>query len=162
VKTIEIPDPLYKALEKKAKLMKKSLIDVVIDSLLNTLDRDERIELYRELHEEYLKQAEELREKENITQSSEKYWRAITALLNIIGELKNIPHYRHVHYAEIIEHVFKETKDNEIPKLFASVERLHANYHHSFLSKESFELHRQDALRLIKKLKEHIDRLMAV
>ena len=70
MKTIEIPDPLYKALEKKAKLMKKSLIDVVIDSLLNTLDRDERIELYRELHEEYLKQAEELREKENITQSS--------------------------------------------------------------------------------------------
>ena len=71
MKTIEIPDPLYKALEKKAKLMKKSLIiDVVIDSLLNTLDRDERIELYRKLHEEYLKQAEELREKENITQSS--------------------------------------------------------------------------------------------
>jgi len=70
VKTIEIPDPLYKALERKAKIMKKSLIDIVIDSLLNTLDRDERIELYRKLHEEYLKQAEELREKENIAQSS--------------------------------------------------------------------------------------------
>ena len=38
MKTIEIPDPLYKALERKAKIMKKKVSDVVIDSLLNTLD----------------------------------------------------------------------------------------------------------------------------
>ena len=161
MKTIEIPDPLYKALERKAKIMKKKVSDVVIDSLLNTLDTSERIEIYKKLHEEYLRQAEEFRKRGDITQSSEKYWGAITALLNIIGEIENIPHYRHVHYAEIIEHVFKETKDDEIPRLFASAERLHANYYHGFLSRESFELHRQDALRLIKKLREYVGRLAA-
>ena len=38
-------------------------------------------------------------------------------------------------------------------RLFASVERLHANYYHNFLTKVNFDAHREDALKLIQLLK---------
>lgn len=38
-------------------------------------------------------------------------------------------------------------------RLFASVERLHANYYHNFLTKVNFEAHREDALKLVRRLR---------
>ncbi|MEM0463036.1 hypothetical protein [Pyrobaculum sp.] len=45
--------------------------------------------------------------------------------------------------------------DAELPRLFASAERLHSNFYHGFL-KSSFEIHRRDALKLVEKLKLHL------
>jgi len=38
-------------------------------------------------------------------------------------------------------------------RLFASAERLHANYYHNFLTELNFEAHRKDVLELLRKLK---------
>ncbi|RLI37896.1 hypothetical protein DRO60_04090 [Candidatus Bathyarchaeota archaeon] len=73
---------------------------------------------------------------------------AICALLNAIGELKELPHYSHRDYVDIVKALVRETGDRELVRLFASAERLHANFYHAFLSRPSFEAHREDTLRL--------------
>jgi hypothetical protein len=34
-------------------------------------------------------------------------------------------------------------------------ERLHANFHHNFMDKEIFEAHREEALKLVEKLRRY-------
>ncbi|RLE90829.1 MAG: PaREP1/PaREP8 domain-contain protein [Thermoprotei archaeon] len=115
-----------------------------------------RVEVYMKLHEKYLKDAEELYAKGELAQAGEKYWGAITALLNAIGERKGWSHYTHRDYAEIVEKLSEELRE-PIGRLFASTERLHANYYHNFLTKVNFEAHREDAIKLVQKLKSLID-----
>ena len=43
--------------------------------------------------------------------------------------------------------------EEPLGRLFASIERLHANYYHNFLTKLNFETHREDALKLVQKLR---------
>ncbi|RLF17419.1 MAG: hypothetical protein DRZ82_09830 [Thermoprotei archaeon] len=75
MRSIEIPDFIYKALEREAKLTGKSIVDILVERILDALSKDERIEVYRRLHEDYLKKAEECEEKGDFVQAGEKYWR---------------------------------------------------------------------------------------
>ncbi len=61
-------------------------------------------------------------------QAGEKYWGAVTALLNAIAELRGWEHYSHRDYAVIIERLADELSDDELRALFDSVEKLHANF----------------------------------
>ena len=61
-------------------------------------------------------------------------------------------HYTHRDYAEIVERLSEELKE-PLGKHFAGVERLYANYYHNFLTKVNFEAHREDALKLMRKLR---------
>lgn len=153
---IEVPDEIYEILNKVAKKFGRELIDYVIEKIINDLDLHDRIEIYEKLHEKYLREGNEFYKKGDLIQAGEKYWGALTALLNIIGEIKKLPHYSHRDYAEIIEIIYEELKDDEIPRLFASAERLHANYYHGFLKELTFKLHREDTLKLIQKLKNYL------
>lgn len=89
-----------------------------------------------------------------MAQAGEKYWGAVTALLNAIAGKRGLPHYSHRDYAALIEKLYDETEDNELLKGFALAERLHADFHHNFLEKKSFEVHRREVLKLIEKLKK--------
>ena len=104
------------------------------------------------LHEKYLKDAEELYAKGDLAQAGEKYWSAVTALLNAIGEKRGWSHYTHRDYAEIVERLSEELKE-PLGRLFAGVKRLYANYYHNFLTKVNFEAHREDALKLVRRLR---------
>ena len=122
--------------------------------MANGMDGRERIAFYTRLHGSLLDEAEEHYRAGELVQAGEKLWGAVCALLNAIGELKGLPHYSHRDYVDIIEALVQETGDRELARLFASAERLHANFYHAFLSRPSFEAHREDALRLVGKLKE--------
>jgi DNA-binding protein H-NS len=106
---------------------------------------------YLELFRKYLAEAEELYRKGDLPQSGEKYWGATAALLNAIAEERGWPHYSHRDYAEIVEKLSEQLKEPLGP-LFANAERLHANYHHSFLSPLNFKAHREQTLKLVEKL----------
>ena len=77
----------------------------------------------------------------------------MTALLNAIAEKRGLP-YRD--YAVIIDELYRETKDRDLVVGFSLSERLHANFYHDFMSKDQFDLHREEVLKLIKKLREMI------
>ena len=95
-------------------------------------------------------------------QAGEKYWGAVAALLNAIGELRGWEHYSHRDYDVIIERLASELRDDELRVLFDSVEKLYADFYHGFLDKEGFDLRRSRALALINKLKEYINRHKSV
>ncbi len=110
------------------------------------------------LHGDYLRVAEELYAKGDLVQASEKYWGAVTALLNIVGEKLGMPpHYSHRDLREIASYLTEVTHDPEYTRLFSSVETLHANFYHGFLRKASFDAHREDAIKLINKLKTYLN-----
>ncbi|AET33194.1 PaREP1 family protein [Pyrobaculum ferrireducens] len=127
-----------------------SVEELVIDALTRQLDPDVRVKIYLELHEKYLKEAEELYAKGDLAQSGEKYWGAVAALLNAVAEKRGWRHYSHRDYAEIIERLSEELRE-PLGRLFACCERLHSN--HSFLTRVNFDAHREDALRLMEMLR---------
>ena len=146
-KTIEI-------LKKLAK--DKDIEEFIVEKVSKDLDPSERIELYINLYEKYLKEAEDFYKKGDLVQAGEKFWGALTALLNAIAEKRGLPHYSHRDYAVIIDVLYRETKDRDLVVGFSLAERLHANFYHNFMSKDQFDLHRKEVLKLIKKLREMI------
>ena len=152
MRSIKVPEEVYELISAIARRKAKSVEEVILEYVTKDVDPSVRIEVYTKLHEKYLKDAEELYAKGDLAQAGEKYWGAVTALLNAVGEKRGWSHYTHRDYAEIVERLSEELKQ-PLGRLFASVERLHANYYHSFLTKVNFEAHREDALKLIQKLR---------
>jgi len=156
---IEIPEELRELLHRKARNLGKTIPELILELVTDVTNSETRIRIYEKLHEKYMKEAEDFYKKGDLIQASEKYWGTVTTLLSIIGELEELPHYKHIHFNEIISHVTEKTGDRELPRLFASAERLHANYHHGFLKKIEFEVHREDVLKLVQKLKNYISKV---
>ncbi|RFA94990.1 PaREP1 family protein [Pyrobaculum aerophilum] len=127
--------------------------EFLLSLIAERLDPSERVNVYLALYEKYLREAESLYEKGDLAQAGEKYWGAVTALLNAIAEKRGMPRYSHRDYAVLIERLYAETKDKELLVGFRLAEGLHANFYHNFMGKESFELHREAVLGLVERLK---------
>ncbi|MGC8542853.1 MAG: PaREP1 family protein [Vulcanisaeta sp.] len=132
----------------------KDIEAYLADLIAERLDPQRRIEVYLKLHEDYLRAAEELYARGDLAQAGEKYWDAVTALLNAIAEVRGWEHYSHRDYDVIIEKLYGETKDKSLLINFRMAEGLHANFYHNFMTKESFETHREAVMELIGKLRE--------
>ena len=155
MRSIEVSEEVYELISAIARRRAKSIEEVILECVVRDVDPGIRIEVYMKLHEKYLRDAEELYARGDLAQAGEKYWGAVTALLNVIGERRGWSHYTHRDYAEIVERLSNELKE-PLGRLFAGVERLHANYYHNFLTKVNFEAHREDALKLVQKLRSLI------
>jgi len=97
------------------------------------MDLEKRIEVYLALYVKFIGKARKFEKEGDLVQASEKYWDAITALLNVIGEKKNMPHFTHRDYWEIMNQIIDDTGDETLTELFALAEKLHANFHHDFI-----------------------------
>lgn len=155
--SINIPNELYTVLIEIARRRGMSVEDVIVEFLIERLDPRERVEVYVKLHEKYLRKAEELAARGDITQASEKLWGAIVCLLSAIGERERLPHYSHRDLKEISLYLTEKTGDPDYTRLFSSTETLHANFYHNFLTRKTFEIHREDALKLIEKLRRYLE-----
>ena len=154
---IKVTRDIYELLLVIARRKGKSIEELILESVIKELDPRMRLEAYRKLHEKYFREAEELYEKGDLVQAGEKYWGALVSLLNIIGEKENLPHYTHRDLREIVEFLTEKTNDPEYSRLFSSAEALHSNFYHNFMSRLSFNVHREDILKLIQKLKRLIE-----
>ena len=154
--SIEVSKEIYEFLIEIARRKGKSIEELIVESIAEKLDPRTRIELYIKLHEKYLREAKEFVEKNDLVQASEKYWGAVTALLNAIGEKEGLPHYTHKDLKEISLYLTEKEKDPEYTRLFSSVETLHANYYHNFLRPTTFNVHKEDAEKLIQKLRKYL------
>ena len=151
---VVISAPLAEALKKAAG--GRDIEEFLAELISARLDPPERVNLYLKLHEKYLREAEELYAMGDLQQAGEKYWGAVTALLSAVAERRGLRHFSHRDYAEVVEILHEESGDGDIPRLFASAERLHANFYHGFLREASFRIHRSDVLTLVEKLKKFL------
>ena len=152
--SVALPPTIVKVLEELAGGRDVGLF--IADLIAGRLDPSRRVEVYLKLSEDYLRSGEELYSKGDLTQAGEKYWGAVAALLNAIGELRGWDHYSHRDYDVIIDKLYEETHDKSLLIDFSMAERLHANFYHGFMSREVFDAHRQAILELIEKLKRLI------
>ena len=148
----EVSEEVFALVTVVAKRKGKTVDELILEYVAKDVDPGVRIEVYMKLHERYLREAEELYASGDLAQAGEKYWGAVTALINAIAERRGWSHYSHRDYAEVIERLYEELKE-PLGRLFASVEGLHANYYHNFLTKVNFEAHREDALKHMQLLK---------
>ena len=156
---VRIPKEVADMLEREARRRGKTLLQMLLEAAARSLDPETRVKLHLSLHETYLKEAREAARKGDQLQASEKYWGAVAALLNAIGELEGLPHYTHRDLKEIAARLTEKTGDPDYTRLFSSVETLHANFYHSFLGEKSFRVHQEDAERLVVKLRSYLERL---
>ncbi len=154
--SLVIEEPIASLLKRKARERGLQVEEYLLTILGNEMNPKERVEVYVKLHEKFLREAEGYYRKEDLAQAGEKYWGAVTALLNAIGEKEGLPHYTHRDLVEIIEYLADKLKEPEIAGDFAHAERLHANYYHNFIRKITFEHHREHVIRLMKKLREYL------
>ena len=152
----EISDVIIKLISKKAREKGVNINDYLLNLISKELNVNERIDLYLRLHDKYLKEAKTYERKGDILQAGEKYWEALTSLLNAIAEYRGWRHFHHRDYNDIIEKLSDELEMPELARLFASAERLHSNYYHNFLRQKTFNIHKNDIEKLITKLKETI------
>ena len=60
--------------------------EFLLSLVAEKLDPPERAQMYLKLYKKYLREAEDLYAKNDLAQAGEKYWGAVTALLNAIAE----------------------------------------------------------------------------
>jgi len=116
--SIEASKEVYELLAEDARRKGRSVEEVVAESIVRDLDPKARIEAYIKLHEENLREAEELHSKGDLPQAGEKYWSALTALLNAVSEKEELPHYTHRDLREVMEHLTEKTCDQTTQSYF--------------------------------------------
>ncbi|AAL64753.1 paREP8 [Pyrobaculum aerophilum str. IM2] len=134
----------------------RDLDEFLLELVADKLDPRDRVEAYLALHEKYLREAEELYARGDLPQAGEKYWGAVTALLNAIAEKRGMPHYSHRDYSLIVGRLYKETRDRDLVVGFRMAEGLHANFYNNFMEREEFDLHREAVKILIEKLRRFL------
>lgn len=109
---------------------------------------------YEELFGKYLEEAEDLTQKGDRVQASEKYWGATVELLKMIGQERDWPHHHHRDLQIIINSLFKETRDAELFSKFDMAQALHANFYEDFLDEDAFRIHSEEVKTLLGKLQK--------
>jgi len=153
--SLVVPEPIATIIVEEAKKVGVPPEALLVDKLTRDMDPEERIKIYVDLFKKFLDEARDYAKKEDLVQASEKYWGAVASLLNIVGELKNMPHYRHSDYWDIVELLAVEI-GGKIIDLYGVAERLHANFYHGFIKKENFKHYQGRVEELIEELQRYI------
>ena len=151
-----VPEPIASTIMEEARRVGVPPETLLANKLTRDMDPKKRIEVYIDLFKKFLDEARSYAEKGDIVQASEKYWGAITSLLNIVGELKSMPHNKHSDYWDIVEVIATEA-GGRIIDLYGVAERLHANFYHNFIRQENFEHYKMRVEELIEMLKQYIE-----
>ena len=78
----------------------KSVEEIILKC--KDVDPSVRVEGYMKLHERYLRDVEEPYARGDLAQAGEKYWGAVTASLNVVGEGRDWSYYTRRDYAEVV------------------------------------------------------------
>jgi hypothetical protein len=125
---------------------------------INPIDTEQKepYNKYMELYKKYLKEADELLEKENLSQASEKYWGAVAEILKMIAEKRGWHHKSHHALANIVYKLQKERPQIDLLSDFSIAEQLHINFYENYKPYEWVKKDSEAVKRLISNLKRFL------
>jgi len=133
--------------------------EAIIDELKNMdVDPSKRTEKYRELYEEYLRDAIKFKEEGDNKQAGEKLWGAVTALIKLYAAIKNIPilHWSRGRIEKSITNNVEEKHKPLFRNLLDKTQVFHEYFYEAHLDDKTFEERWKEAIELLDKTKELI------
>ena len=139
--------------EKRGVDPEEFIAEIIIDRL--SQDPKDRVELYIQLCEKYLKDAEEMLRKGDHIQASEKMWDAAATFVKAVAlKLKGSRLTSHGELWEFVDELSKEMKDDEVRRLWRTAISMHINFYEKWAPLEDVEHALKDIKTLINKLRK--------
>jgi hypothetical protein len=133
--------------------------NAIINELTNiSADPSKRVEKYKELHEEYFKDAKKFKKEGDTRQAGEKLWGAVTALIKLYAANKNIPvmSWSRGKLERFITNNVEEKYKRLFRDLLDKTQIFHEHFYEAHLDNKTFEERWEEAVRLLEKARELI------
>ena len=153
MKEVVIPDKLYEYLEYLGAEKKLTPSELVVELILNSIDIKDRIKYLTEISNEYLELGDELKNKGDLVDAGEMYWRGLSYIMRAVA-LKlgfNIQNYQD--YFSLIDYLAFKYNDKELVSTFVNSIRFHSEYHTEPQSKEEFNYREEQLKKLVNKMR---------
>jgi HEPN domain-containing protein len=155
--TIALPKKVLKALERRSAAEGRAVEEFISETVLERLgisDPEARTELHLKLCEKYMREAEELLERKDYIQASEKAWGAASQMVKALaaregGELRS-----HAALWDYVDELAEKLKDVELRHLWGTANALHQNFYENWMPPREVELSVRDVKTFLEKLRK--------
>ena len=157
--TLELPEKVVVRLSELSKISGKSLEELVAEVVLEyvkILDPDTKAELHLKLCEKYLQEAEELLNKGDYVQASEKAWRAAAQMVKADAAKRGVELKSHGDLWKFVTKLIEEINDIELRRLWYVANGLHINFYEAWVTPEMVKGGVEDVKQFTEKLKKLI------
>jgi len=122
------------------------------------VDPSKRAEKYKQLHEEYFRNAKKFKEEGDNKQAGEKLCGAVTALIKLYAAIKGIPilHWSRGRLEKLITNNVEEKHKALFRDLLDKTQVFHEYFYEAHLDDKTFEERWEEAVKLLEKAKELI------
>ena len=115
-----------------------------------------RHERYPALHGGYLEDGTALLARGDYPRAAEKLWGAAAQAIKAVAAQRRWLRSSHRDLRGVIDRLYRETGNQDLPRLLSTAESLHANFYEDFMSGEVVQLHAGDVRRLVEQLRPFV------
>lgn len=154
--TLVIPAKLgnkVQGLAKSKGVPVEELVITALDEAFKLLNPREKAEVYLELCDKYLSEAEEFLRERNGVQASEKGWGAAAQVVKALAASEGRDLKAHRALWEYVAELREKYHDEEISALWRGANALHINFYENWMPIDEVGLAMKDVKRLVKKVK---------
>ncbi len=112
---------------------------------------------YRAQSRVFLAKASENIQNDDLTMASENGWGAAALIMKAVAEDRGWEHYGERLLYDIADRLIEEANDQDLRRLFTSVDKLHTNFYEDQLSREAVEDLLRDAARFVTRMERLLD-----
>jgi uncharacterized protein (UPF0332 family) len=157
VVSIALPKKIEERLKEEAERTGASEEELIVEALAKAfnenLDPEVRIEIHLKLSEKFLKEAEELLRKGDLTQASEKAWGAASQIVKAFAAKEGRELRSHGELHQQVAKIDRQAKGEGIRSLWQSAGMLHQNFYENWLPQEMVKANIEDVKKFVEKMK---------
>ena len=150
-----LPKSVFERFRRLAEAEGVQVEELIVERLVGDLDPKTRVEVYWEMGETYLRQAEEELAKDDLKQASEKIWGSAALAVKAVAyarEGRRLTSHRELW--EYVNKLIKETGDEKLGSLWRTALSMHINFYEGWAPKEEVERALKNIANLLEKLKK--------
>ncbi len=145
---------IYNFIKKASEAQRKNEEEFLVDLLITTKTSGTE-DLLLSLIDYHLKEGDKEEGKGNLIEAGEHYWSSLSYALKLVALRENLEISDYPSYYSFVEYLSYKTQDPSMIIDFVNAEKLHGEYHPRPQG-EGFNIRRDHAIALIRKIKENI------